>query len=99
MQKNNDKTVVVFRKWRNGNVLALFPYELCDSVGKQCMSYEHVGQHGAADYSHCIDSTVPALPSQYQALYKELESIGYDLEVKQKVRYSRFSIHPKRELL
>ena len=43
------------------------------------MSYQHVGQHGAAsvDLSHC---TVPAAAHEYAALAEELMNLGYQLE-------------------
>jgi len=78
--------VVVFRKWKDGDILALFPKEIADSNGN-CMSYEHVGQHGAAAYGGCVYKTKPAKPSEYAALKRELEGIGYNLDVK--LRYSQ----------
>jgi len=76
-------TKVVFRKWRkeSGEVLALFPEIPADVLGNTCLSYEHIGQHGAADYDLCIRRTRPALPGEYQDLKEELEKIGYRLEV------------------
>ena len=84
----SDKTIVVFRKWRDtGSVLALFPFELHN--GRLCMSYEHIGQHGAADYGHCIDATVSAMPKEYAALKRELEGLGYKLSVRKKAVRSK----------
>lgn len=82
-----EKTIVVFRKFKDGgDILALFPAEVADSRGN-CMSYQHVGQHGAADYTHCISASVPASPVEHRELRQELENIGYRLAVK--LRYSR----------
>jgi hypothetical protein len=36
---------------------------------------------GGADYSLCIGKTAPAAPGEYADLKEELESIGYRLEV------------------
>lgn len=81
--KNLNKTQVVFRVFKDGgDVLALFPFEKHDS--DNCMSYQHVGQHGAADYIHCISITRPATPDEYKKLEQELKSIGYELEIRQR---------------
>jgi hypothetical protein len=87
MIKDTHKTVVVFRKFKEGDVLALFPSEEEAYNGGFCESYQHVGQHSGADYTHCIKITKPAKPSEYAALKRELEGIGYNLDVK--LRYSQ----------
>jgi hypothetical protein len=77
-------TKVVFRKWgpaKGGDILALFPEIPADIHGHHCQSYQHIGQHGGADYSLCIGKTAPAAPGEYANLKEELESIGYRLEV------------------
>lgn len=80
-----EKTLTIFRKFKDsGDIIALFPHEIADNSGN-CMSYQRIGQHGAADYSHCIDASIPAQPSEYKALKRELESIGYDLKVRKKL--------------
>lgn len=80
------RTIVVFRKWKQktlpGNtILALFPEEAADRQG-QCNSYEHIGQHGGADYAGCIAGTVPATPAEYKELATELRRIGYKLDIR-----------------
>lgn len=82
MNTDTEKTVVVFRKWKSGNreIIALFPG--IDAGGGFCSSYEHIGQHGGAEYSGVIAATVPARPDEYADLKAELESIGYNLDVK-----------------
>lgn len=75
-----EKTAVVFRVWRDTNtVIALFPNER--EVSGCVMSYEHVGQHGAADYAHVINATRPANADESSALRQELQGIGYNLVV------------------
>jgi hypothetical protein len=69
---------VVFRVWPNGDVIALFPDEPADNEG-HCMSYEHFGQHGAADYRHVSSQTRPATTEEAAELKAELENIGYKL--------------------
>lgn len=66
---------VIFRKWNNGDVIALFPEIPADISGLFCDSYEHIGQHGAAHYRSVILNTKPALPSEYASLFEELSRI------------------------
>ena len=86
--KNNKmevKTPTVFRKYKDGEIVALFPGMKADVAGKFCLSYLHQGQHGGADYKHVIKTTSRALPAEYYDLLVELRSIGYDPEIKEKV--------------
>jgi hypothetical protein len=74
-------TVVVFRKWKDsGDVIALFPEEPSDINGWYCDAYEHVGQHGGADYFGGIRLTRPASAAESAALAEELTRIGYKLK-------------------
>jgi hypothetical protein len=81
MTAGTDPTVVIFRKWparEGGGIIALFPYESASVVNPYvCQSYEHVGQHGAADCQGVISRTRPASPDEYAALMRELESAPY----------------------
>lgn len=71
---------VVFRRWRDGGgVIALFPELPADIHGIYCDSYEHVGQHGGADYLGVVRHTAPATPEESAALAAELTRIGYRL--------------------
>ena len=84
-KRDSETTRVVFRRWKaanGGTVLALFPYERETRPG-DCSSYEHVGQHGAANYLNCIAGTVPAMSNEPDVieLRRELERIGYNLRV------------------
>lgn len=82
----DDPTLVVFRRWGNGDIIALFP-ALQDRT--YCESYEHVGQHGLAYYSGVISMTKPALPDEYAALKRELESAPYNYVLRVIKRYTR----------
>ncbi len=81
-----ETTRVIFRKWRGeaGGIIALFP-RIPASAGFpwEMLSYEHIGQHGAADVG-IIGRTRPAKPAEYADLKAELERIGYRLEVRQR---------------
>lgn len=81
MTTDTHKTPVIFRMFRTlpKTCIALFPY-LDDGPGR-CMSYEHVGQHGGANYLSVMGITNPATPEQYADLKTELEEIGYKLEI------------------
>lgn len=75
-------TRVIFRKYKDGDIIALFPKR----GDYMCESYMHIGQHSMADYPQVIKTTKPANESEYKELYDELVSIGYDdLVVKKKV--------------
>ena len=71
-------TKVIFRKCKEGDIIALFPEELNNPSDYSIVSYMHVGQHGGADYEHIIQTTAPATESKYADLLAELKSIGYD---------------------
>jgi len=70
---------VVLRTWEDGSVIALWPAVPANQSGTFCQSYEHIGQHGAADYNHVIAHTKPhfqELAGKY--LWDELIEIGYN---------------------
>lgn len=71
---SNPEDKVVFRVWPNGDVIALFPAWWAG--GDCCQSYEHVGQHGAANYAYIISRTRPASADGLQPLLDELRQIG-----------------------
>ncbi len=55
-----EKTKVIFRQWKIGcEIIALFPEIATDTIGYNCQSYMHVGQHGAAN-PNIIADTKPA---------------------------------------
>jgi hypothetical protein len=90
--KDEEKTVVIFRKWTkavygNGEIIALFPYE--DGGEGYCGSYMHIGQHGGASYHYVISSSVPATAAEYKLLKAELEDLGYNLDIKRKLTHTR----------
>lgn len=71
------RTSVVFRKWSDGGIIALFPYMPWNRSGGMITSYMHEGQHGPADYAGVIAGTRPATGEEYRDLLTKLESIGY----------------------
>ena len=89
-----DKTIVVFRRWRKSqvasqSVIALFPE--IEHRWPLCSSYEHVGQHGGADYTGVISVTKPCLrwDKDVAELHRELTGLGYHLVVRQRYNHRR----------
>jgi hypothetical protein len=83
-------TEVVFRVWpksEGGDVIALFPYDHAHDY--YCTGYQHIGQHGAADFHGVVSRTRLAKPAEYVALKSELESIGYCLKIIKRVNHER----------
>ena len=78
-------TKVIFRKWKKGGgVIALFP-ELSASTKpeEECLSYELVGEHGAANISQVMKASFEASSKESAPLREVLEEKGYNLrEVK-----------------
>ena len=89
MEKDTEQTEVIFRKYGDGEIIALFPY-LPEFRYTSCMSYMHIGQHGTA-HLDLIDRTKLASPDEYQELLKELEGIGYNLKVVKKMSWRKYS--------
>lgn len=75
------KTKVVFRKFKNGQIIALFP----DSYKNGMIdTYMHIGQHSLGD-PRIVENTTIATIDEYYELKKELERIGYRLDVRKKL--------------
>lgn len=92
----NDKTKVIFRAWDhkpdrgfNGKVIAVFPD--LPAYGDSVTTYEHIGQHGSADYGHLLECTRLATPKEYAELKRELESgpFNYSLTVRKRRGWTR----------
>ena len=86
MEQSENTTNVVFRKYKDGEIIALFPndYYYSEEDKDTISSYMHIGQHSGASYTHVIKTTKPALEDEYKDLYNELLNIGYNLNVKLK---------------
>ena len=79
-------TKVVFRKFKEGDIIALFPRLPGTNDPYTCGSYMHIGQHGSTDPG-IVNITELAKPTEYASLAKELRSIGYVLDIKSKITY------------
>jgi hypothetical protein len=89
--------IVVFRRWKDsGDIIALFPELPSDLSGDHCDAYEHVGQHGGADYHGVVQHTKPCSPNDAADLAAELRTIGYKLRPRK--RASRIHHEARRQL-
>lgn len=70
-------TKTVYRTFKNGEVIALFPEIPADYMGHFCLSYQSVGQHGAAS-TMIVRDTRPATTEEAELLKRELRALGYD---------------------
>ena len=78
---NDQETLVIFRRWRDtGGIIAIFPELPSDYEGRFCDAYEHVGQHGGADYHGVLLATRPVSVNEARDLIAELTRIGYRLK-------------------
>lgn len=66
---------VVFRTFKEGDVIALFPDERNRGL---VLDYMHIGQHGESDYNAVVRMTKLSTYEEYAPLLQELKSIGYD---------------------
>lgn len=75
-----ERTKVIFRKFKEGDVVALFTQEPGTYSPYTCSSYMHIGQHSSADplLSNILKLATPA---EYRDLAKELRRIGYRLDI------------------
>lgn len=93
MKKDKHKTDVIFRKDTTkefkGDIFALFPHNV-DTYKGDVTFYTHVGQHGSADYNHCINTSKLATEEEYKDLKCELESIGYNLNIVKKQNHKKY---------
>ena len=80
-------TNVVFRRERNGEILAVFD-EIFD-INYNLASYAHIGQHGGCSLEY-YRRTKPATAGEYQNLLNELKQIGYnDLKICKRLPISK----------
>ncbi len=85
MEKDKNKTKVIFRKFKDGDIIAVFP-ESSHKPHYTTGCYMHIGQHGDCDYNHIVKTCKLATEAEYKDLFNELESIGYNLDVRKKAK-------------
>ena len=86
-------TLVIFRRWPGGDIIALFPQLPADLQGWYCDAYEHVGQHGGADFHGVIQATKPVTVDEAADLIQELQRIGYRLKP---IKRASYRVHDAR---
>lgn len=94
MKQDKHQTEMIFRKDKEG-VFVLMPYDIATLEG-HVTTYQHLGQHSAADYNGCIRKSVPATVLEYMDLYNELESLGYNIKIVRRQNYDRYLTELKR---
>jgi len=80
MKTKKEFTKVIFRKFSNGEIIALFPELPGNNNPSTCLNYMHIGQHGSglADLSN----TQRCTKLESHNLYMELVlAVGYSLHV------------------
>ena len=78
-EKNENKTKVIFRKFSDNSIIAMFPELPGTNNANTCLNYMSTGQHGAG--SADIGWTKPASLNEALPLVRELISIGYNLQI------------------
>lgn len=85
MERDDFATKVVFRKYKNGDIIALFP-EIPAAFG-EVASYTHMNGHGGSHYKLVMNSTKSATEAEYMPLFNELVAkYGYQLDVRKKMK-------------
>ena len=70
-------TKVIYRKYPDGEVIAIFP-EIPGTIEPHtCTSYMHLGQHAACDPTHVVSTTKPAREEDIADLRRELVRVGH----------------------
>ena len=85
--KERIKVDVQFRIFK-GELIAVFPYEI---YSRSCcvMCYAHVGQHSGCVW-YINQFSKPATEEQYKDLLKELQAIGYDVNIIKRRNHSKY---------
>jgi hypothetical protein len=78
---------VIFRKFKEGDIIALFPSLPADLNYYHCTSYMHIGQHSSASID-IIGDTKPVTEQEYKPLYDELVNI---------VEYDNLKVYRKKQ--
>lgn len=76
---NRAELQVIFRKEKDGNIIAFFPGMKCSYGRIGC--YCHIGQHDEADILYYMYDTKRATEKEYLPLLKELQGIYDDCKI------------------
>jgi hypothetical protein len=87
MKQDDYTTEVQFRKFKDGEIIAVFPHEIWAGTGTTC--YSHIGQHSGCAWN--INTfTTPAKQSEYAELFNELTHLGYNLKVIKRRSHAKY---------
>lgn len=81
---------VVFRKFKDGQVIAIFPYLLGNRNPNTCLSYMK-GQHSVCDEFEIVKATQIATFNEYVGLLNELLGFGYNCRLLKRVPNKSFN--------
>ena len=82
--------VIFYKEHKSEDVFAYFPENRCDNVGNK-LCYAHIGQHSGCSPRYAAKCKL-AEPHEYQELKRELEQIGYELEIKNNLTSRRKNV-------
>jgi hypothetical protein len=77
---HRDRVMFRFNDDQYDPILAVFP-DLKENRAGDVTCYAHIGQHSACSMEYVLNDTKPASPAEYAPLKRELERIGYNLDV------------------
>jgi len=81
---------VIFRKEKNGSIIAVFPYIISDPDGN-VLCYAPYEGHGSISWDYYISNTKPCKETEYKELEEQLEDhYGYSLEIVQRRDYDAY---------
>lgn len=92
-ETNNDAVPVLFRADRTQRggagdrieITAVFPTLPGTDDPDTMTCYAHIGQHSTCSVGWYREKTRPAKPEEYESLARELQSLGYRLDVRERL--------------
>ncbi len=90
MKKDTEITEVIFRKEKDGDIMAILPYEPFNHVRNVVACYVHTGQHGGCHFDYALKETKPAKPNEYADLLAEMNGLGYNIKAIKRINYRKY---------
>lgn len=72
---------VIFRRKRNGEIIAVFPEIPVDITGELCEGFSSLDKKVTVDYKQLRYHSKLATKDEYKELYETLSCLGYNLGV------------------
>ena len=91
MDKDETETPMIFRRFKDGDIIAIMPTLPGTGDPFTCLSYQHVGQHGSCNPSHVVRMTAVARAHEYAELKAELTRIGYKVRAIQRASWRHYN--------